>query len=100
MKRKILKFFYGLALVGLAVVTAVIAWFAFYPAVPNTDATRKGFSEMTGLSPSEVTDIYYDASYDFHGDYSKYLRFTYHDEEWLNRFLDRRSHLSPSDSFR
>lgn len=100
MKLTIPKLIYGLVLLGLTAVTAAIAWFAFYPSVPKTTEAQKGFYEMTGTQPSEVSDVYYDSSSDFHGDYSKYLRFTYPNDEWLDRFLSRRTNLSPAKSLR
>src|SRR4051794_35317563 len=98
MERKILKVIYGLIVLGFTAGVAAFAWFIFSSAIPNTTEANNGFREMTGLQPNQVADIYYDASYDFHGDYSKYLRFTYASDEWLNRFLSSRTNFLPLPS--
>ncbi len=79
-------------------VAAIIAWIIYSPALPNTSAAREGFYEMTGRPASDVSNIYYDSSSDFFGDWTKYLRFTYPDDQWIEGFLAERTSLSPVTS--
>ena len=60
-------------------------------AYPNTQAAKQAFSDMTGLNPNAVTDIYFDYAEpdNFFGNNYLYLRFTYPNKQWIQRFLNR-----------
>jgi len=86
MKRAIYWFFIAF----LSLLALISAGWVFYPAIPNTPSAKRGFHEMTGAEPSEVSAIHYYYSGEFiSGGDAEYLRFTYPDELWLQRFLNR-----------
>ena len=84
MKRRIYWTFIGF----LTVLLLALSWWAFYPAIPNTPTAKRGFHMMTGLDPSEVSGIhYYYNGEGISGGDDEFLRFTYPDDVWLQRFL-------------
>jgi hypothetical protein len=83
-------------LISLAVLGWLLfLWFLygkiFAPMFPDPDTEQAclGFEKVTGLSSEDVSQVYYDRPYDFNGDTTDILRFSYTSEKWLDRFLSR-----------
>jgi hypothetical protein len=73
----------------------ILAKWAFngvWQQLPDTASAKAGFHELTGHDPKEVQAIYFD-EHQTMKDPSRWLGFTYPDDQWLAGFLREHSAL-------